>query len=131
MLTQGVIELEAGRYLAARATLDRALERVLASGRNDLVGPTHAVLVPCAAAAGDWSALDHHLAEASARLATGAVTDKDIAEPLTLAGHLTRAQSQDDRARQIFDLARQQWQGLGADDRVQEIDEAVSLLGDG
>ena len=56
MLTQGVIELESGRYLAARKTMQLGFERVIASGRLDLIGPTHAVLVPRAAAAGDWEA---------------------------------------------------------------------------
>jgi tetratricopeptide (TPR) repeat protein len=131
MLTQGVIELESGRYLAARKTMQLALERVIASGRLDLIGPTHAVLVPCAAAAGDWEAFDGHLMQARSRLASGNVLDKDIAEPLTLAGKLARAQSQDDRARAVYDVARQQWLGLGESDQVEAIDEEVFLLGDG
>jgi eukaryotic-like serine/threonine-protein kinase len=109
-LNLGLILLLREDYAAARRVLDAARRELERSGRRAWLAAVHANLLPCAAAAGDWAAFDHHLSTASLLLNETGMADDDIAWTLERAAEL--AAEQPERAAAAAALAATQRRAL-------------------
>lgn len=100
-------------YSAARALFAEVSATVARRGGSHLRCAAELSLLPCAAAAHDWTAFDEHLATSVALLAKTGLAETDTSKLTSLAGELAAAAGQEDRAVQAFEVALSNWQRLG------------------
>ena len=86
------------RWPEAAAAARRAFEEIAVTRREPHLAPAHAAALPCAAAAGDWDAFDHHLREAEAGLFRWGKFEDDGVWPLERAASIARHAGQAERA---------------------------------
>jgi serine/threonine protein kinase/tetratricopeptide (TPR) repeat protein len=113
-LNLGLVLLMRDEYETARRVFDAARRELERSQRKAWLAAVHANLLPCAAAAADWSAWDHHFQEASTLLAETGMADKDIEWTLNRAVDLARAAGDELRAGQAEHLAELQREALSS-----------------
>lgn len=111
-LNLGLVLLLREDYAGARRTLDAARRELERSGRRAWLAAVHANLLPCAAAAGDWAAFDHHAEVAGELLGSTGMADDDIAWTLERAAEL--AAEHGERAARAAALAEAQRRVLAA-----------------
>lgn len=114
------------RPAEARDLLLQSVGPTSHGGQTWLAGGIHVALTACSAALGDWSAFDHHLAEASERLNEASAPDRDDAWPAEQAARLAWEAGQGVRARHAYELAAFVWGRLGDVEAVARIREVVS-----
>lgn len=124
----GLILLERGRPVEARAELTAALSIFQRQGRRALIGAVHACLLPCCAATGDETAFDHHFTEGMAHLAETGLSDLDVARCARRAADVLAERGDAVRARNALAMARAQWTALQRPDEVEACDRLSSRL---
>ena len=117
-----------GQWNLAESHLQAARQVFNRQRRSYMVAAAHAVSLVTTANLRAWEAWDAHLQAAVEGLVRVGFADQDIAhsaeqaaETAALAGHL-------DRARRAYGLARAQWQTLGRDARVAQIEATLKGL---
>jgi hypothetical protein len=88
----------------------------------------HVSLLACAAQARDWPEWDDHVARGAEALRQSGLLDPDVAWCAELAGRLTEWGGQPARAREVYELAQAQWQGLGDITGMQRIARTLEQL---
>ncbi len=117
-----------GNTAEARAALEAGLETFDSQGRRAFVGVTHALLLPCEAADGDWRRWDYHLTNAQIILDVTGFVDMDVAAALERAGDLAAAAGETKRAVGAYDLAAGQWRGLDREDGQARVAAAIDVI---
>lgn len=93
----GLVLIARGDYRGARGVLGNALALAQRTRRRSLEGFLHAISLPCAAHARDWTAWDTHIGRAEALLEETGMVDPDVAAMAALAADL--ADEADEAAR--------------------------------
>ncbi len=127
-LNLALIDLAQQRFTAAEETLREARESLQRLGWGGLLACVHVALLACAAQAREWPAWDDHLALGEPALRQSGLLDPDVAWCAELAGRLADWAGQPARAREAYELALEQWRGLGNAQGVQRIERAVAGL---
>lgn len=125
----GLVLAARGEHARARAVLLPNL-KVLERGRSPmLTGTVHlALLAPCAAL-GEWQAFDRHLDAAQRILDSSGFVDVENATLAQRAGQAALAMGKYTRARESWRIALRQWKALGREDRVGDVREALTEMG--
>lgn len=123
LLNRALVLIEDQKYSAASQALTSAMHLSKAHGRRNLLGAAHANMLPCVAAAGDWSQWSQHVELAQTILSESGMVDPDIAWPAELAGDLAAAAGRGQEARAAFGLALGQWEGLSRVEDAQRVGE--------
>ena len=110
----------------AAQALDEVYRTWSRRGQHGYLGCAHAAMTPCAAGMANWTGFDDHLQEARKRLQETGMVDPDIAWPMQLAGDLAARAGQHVRAAKAWQIARDQWKALDNQDRVAQIEAALS-----
>ena len=130
-LNLALCKLERREYLGAIETLDALEQAWSAQMRPGYLAIVHVTALPCHAALGRWEDWDRHMAEAQRLLHASAFVELDMARTAESAARLADGADQRRRARVAWKLAREQWQALGFDERVAQIDARLSEDGAG
>ncbi|MFL6236569.1 MAG: hypothetical protein ACJ76N_25795 [Thermoanaerobaculia bacterium] len=85
-------------------------------------------LLACAAQVRDWPAWDDHLALGRPALRQSGLLDPDVAWCAELAGRLTEWAGETARAREVYELALEQYRGLENARGVQRIEKTLEQL---
>ncbi len=124
----GLLLAEAGRHAEARPLLLLAHARFRALKLQAPLAIAAACLAPTAAAAGDFEALDAHLAEAETIIEKTRLAELDAARMLENAGNLCADAGEPTRARWAWRLAAAQWRQLKHEARALEVEGRASGL---
>jgi serine/threonine protein kinase/tetratricopeptide (TPR) repeat protein len=119
------ILLERGRASEAEKLFVLAADAFESSGRRTFRMVALAGLLACASSQGWWGALEEHLAPIRQFVDRTDECERDLAELLEFAADHLRDGGQYDRAREVYELALEQWRGLGADERVEEVEQKL------
>jgi tetratricopeptide (TPR) repeat protein len=120
--------VEREHYHEARVQLEVNVRDFELQHRHNALSWALTVLLVCCAAEGDWEQWQRNMARVRELLAESAYLDLDIAEVATMAGRVALGQGGLEQAREAWELARAQWQGLGRAERVQAIEAKLREL---
>lgn len=115
------ILLKRGRAAEAEKLFVMAADAFEASGRQAFRAVALAGLLACASSQGWWGTIDEHLEPIRSFVIRTDEAERDLAELLEFAGdHLTDGEQYGD-AYEAYELALEQWQRLGKDERGEEV----------
>jgi serine/threonine protein kinase/tetratricopeptide (TPR) repeat protein len=123
--------IQRGQYPRAQAALERILLFSLEARHHSLRVMTHAALICCAAASGDWDGFDHHLARASALLSETQFVDVDIAVLGQQGAELAKKSGEVPRARALYTLVLAHWRALGREQDASAVEAELGRLASG
>jgi len=123
---RALLLVQRGAYQEAHASLEAGLAIARREGRRLMQAYLHTALLPCAAWADDWAALDRHLSLATELLSEMGTNDPDLAQPAQLAGELALERGEAERALGALGLALDQWRALGQEERVAQVEVAMA-----
>ena len=109
----GLVLSARGRFADARSTLEAALRRFVAEGRDDLRAATQIALLTSVAAARDWTAWETLITEGTATLDRVGLKYVDVAREAERAGERAWQAGSPARADDAWALAEAQWEALG------------------
>jgi tetratricopeptide (TPR) repeat protein len=109
------------RHAEARPLLEEILGIFESQGVKPMIGAVNVCLLPCVAAAGDWTAWDRHLERARSLLAETSFNDADTAAMATLAGDEAEEHGDPERARAAYELALEQYRHLAREAEVEAV----------
>ena len=124
-LNLACVLLEKGEFAAAIPSLANSLAAALADERLQFAGCAHAGMLAACAGTGDWTGFDDHLQKSSHYLASTDLVDRDLALSYQWAGEQALESGEQERAEAAFALAVEQWDELGRDARVAEIEKLI------
>lgn len=124
----GLVAIAREDYEGAQRALERALPRVTDDGRRALQGALHAFLLPCAAAARDWTAWRRHLKQAQTLLAATGFIDADVAWTAERGAQLAHDLGYIPHAIEAYELAHQHYAGVQDRDGVVRVRELITAL---
>ena len=128
MMSLGLAHLDTGNYGAAQDILETGCSRCRQAEKNHMLGCALACLLPCYASSQDWQTWDAALNESRQLLEETGVLSADVARPLQTAATLALQADQPERAKQAYEMALRQWVGLGRDEQVGEVMQAMDSL---
>ena len=108
----GLIQSARGDWAGARTSLDAARRTLALEKRRDLEAACCAALMAPAAAARDAEAFDRYLGRALDLIDRTGFVYSDVAQEAERAGQLWTERGDQRRARQAYQLALAQWEGL-------------------
>lgn len=117
-LILGFILLARAQYKEARELLFELRRDMKRRGMAELLTGVGAALLACDAERRDWRAWDQHLTELSTLLDKMCSVNPDLPWTLELAGDLAVEAGQTERARQAYEIAVSQWEGLGRPEKA-------------
>jgi len=118
------LEIRDGRYSRAWRRLEGLEEEIPKPRRISL----HLAHAACSAAGGNWAAWSRSLSEARDNLAGHGLRYVDQPAGATLAGEVAETQESPDRAREAYALARDLWNELGRERRVEQLEARLASL---
>jgi eukaryotic-like serine/threonine-protein kinase len=124
-----LVRVHTGRYRAARRELESVLPDVQQRGWERLLPTVHILLLPCAAAAGDWEATRVHADRAKALVRQARAFHLDFANAFVDAAERAEEAGQTELARDLYLGARQQWVRLGGKAEAHEMRAKADALG--
>ncbi len=110
-----------GEYERARRELTLTLEEHVATGQKTYLGIAHTALLPCCAAAEDWSEWDEYFQQSKTCLDETGFVDKDLAALLELSAELAAEAGDKERATRAAEAAAFQWESIGEPARGEEL----------
>ncbi len=121
----GLVHLDRGDHLRARALLEAAMAAFLDQGNRPALANAHLAMAVVSALEERWILWDHHLTEGRELLAETRFVDEETAQLAERAGTAADSQDQPLRARSARELARSLWTALG---RQAEVDALTRRL---
>ena len=130
---EAAVLVQQGRTAVARSRLQPLVERCEALERAVPLLVLHALMLPCAAAARDWSAWSWHHARASALAGAGTGVQREAADAARRAGEMLEGSKSEDallsRAVRAWALARRLYTALGLVPESEASLAALAALG--
>lgn len=127
-LNLGLTLVGRGELQQAKALLEEVLQSFKAQNRLGFLVFVHAALMACAPGEHDWHAWDRHHQAIRRLLSSHVQYDRDIAWCAQLAAANAADAGERARAGEAYELALDQWKGVGDDDKVNEVGVAWALL---
>ncbi|NCG22037.1 MAG: protein kinase [Rhodobacterales bacterium] len=124
----GLIQLQRRDYVNAKAAFERALPQFTAQGHRRALTDALVGLAACAAADNKWLVYDDYLNEAATSFRATASADEDSARLLSMAGDTAMSKGEESRAVVAYRLARGQWQILGRQQEVVNLDQFLARI---
>ncbi len=122
--------LQQGSFAAARKELDRIWAAVEASDQVTTLLGGWGMQAACAAHERHWDLFDAQLERMEDFLQKHPMYDSDTALELLIAGEQAGKAGDRARARRAFAISRSQWEGLGREERVTQVDRALAAWTD-
>ncbi len=120
-LNLALVQIELGKYHQAHPMVQEVISTIQASGARQFLGAARLIELTCIAGRGlfdEWSSVHE---EASALLEESGLVHDDLAEVSTIAARLARDAGEEDKAQQAYQLAVDQWTGLGKEERARAL----------
>lgn len=127
-LNLGLTLNERAQFAKAREILTHSLESLTRQKRILFAGVAHLSLLPSLAYQRDWNAWEEHVTQAKELLTGSGFSDVDLAKTATMAGDLARHAGAFNRAKESYELAKEQWKSLERQTEVEMIDSRLSQL---
>jgi tetratricopeptide (TPR) repeat protein len=128
LINLGITLLAARRPNEALEPLQRCLEAATRQGRRAVMGYANLMLATCAAAQRRWEAYDGHLEEGKRFSAETGAVELDVATCVEQAAEYALEAGEGERAREAFEIALQQWEGLRRADDVKRVTQQIEQL---
>ncbi|MFW5968664.1 MAG: hypothetical protein ACOCV2_14155 [Persicimonas sp.] len=125
----GLIDIDFGRFKAARARLEICEEVCSQSGASVSLTWARALLLPCLAEAEQREEFERRLEFVEARFRDDAHYEPDVANCLELAGEMALSAERTSIARRTLELALSQWEGLTRPERTRAVRQKLDSLG--
>ncbi len=130
-LNLAMVLIGRGEAVAAERLLVPLVRELSEADERAHLCAAHCQLLPCRAAALDWEAWDHDLAEAELLMEETAIKDGDIAWTLELAGRMAFHAGQPVRALHALGRAEDMWRAIGRADKQADVAALVArAMGD-
>lgn len=122
------VQVEQGHHREARLQLEQAVRDFEIQSRNDALTWALTVLLVCCAAERDWTSWESCLARTKQLLKESSYLDLDIGRAAQMAGDAAAAGGEPARARDAYELALSQWQGLGREADAAAVRDKLAAL---
>ena len=128
MMSLALAHLKTGNLGSARQILETGCVRCRRDQKNFMLGCALACLLPCYANSEDWDAWDSVIDESRALLNETGVLSTDVAWPVQMGAELALEAGEPERAKAAYEMALKQWMGLGHDEDVGKVMQAINAL---
>lgn len=117
ILKLGRGDVEGARLLAGEVVEETSRQR----HRKPIALRAHATMAACTASHGEWSQVREHLTSAAVLASETGVVEREVAWCLGRAGELARRADRSDQALAAWELALEQYRGLGDEGQVRRL----------
>ena len=124
-MNMAMVEIPAGHFKRARREFSEVEETIADVGLRSRLPHVYTGLLGAAAGLADWAEFDRLLVKIENSYAATEGVSKDTAWLAEHAARLTASRGANERARRVYTMARELWEHLGNDRRVEEIERIL------
>lgn len=120
--------LERNEIDEAHDLLERAEEELRSQNRAGYLAFVHALQLQALAGSGEWDVWDQRYEQLTQDLEQFKIVDEDLARPLHRAGEICADARHSDRARDVLQIALEQWQALQKEDEAARVRDRLERI---